>query len=68
MHRFIFHCEQKLLVKHADVSKKVRVRPNQGCSRKRAGRSQHGVIAKAKKRKKEEHFSHPKNSELLTEL
>jgi hypothetical protein len=41
---------------------------NQGCSRKRAGRSQQGVIAKEKKRKKEEHFFHPKNSELLTEL
>jgi BRCT domain type II-containing protein len=68
MHMFIFHCEKKFLVKHDDVSKKVRVRPNQSFSRKRARRSQQGVIANAKKRNKEEHFSHPKNFELLTEL
>jgi hypothetical protein len=43
-------------------------KPNQGCSRKRVGISQQGVIGKGKKRKKEEHFFHPKNFELLREL
>jgi hypothetical protein len=52
MHRFMIHYEQKFAIKHADVSKKVRVRPNQGCPRKRAGRSQQGVNCKSKEREK----------------
>jgi hypothetical protein len=34
---------KNLATKHVVVSKRVRVRPNQGCSRERAGRSQPGI-------------------------
>ena len=39
--------------------------PNQGCSRKRAGRPQQGVYFIRKQGEKEEYFSHPKKSELF---
>jgi hypothetical protein len=44
--------DKKLLLKHVVVLKKVRVRPNQGCSRKRVGRSQQGVNCKSKEKEK----------------
>jgi hypothetical protein len=54
--------------KIVDVSKKVRVRPNQGCSRKRAGRSQPGINCKSQEEEKGGTLVHPNNSEFLTEL
>ena len=42
--------------------------PNQGSSRKGAGRSQQGVDCISKEGEKEEHFSHPKNSELFNKI
>jgi hypothetical protein len=57
-----------LLLKHVVESKKVRVRPNEGFSRKRAGRSQPGINCKSQEEEKGGTLAHPNNSELLTEL
>ena len=42
--------------------------PNQGCSRKRAGRFQQGVDFLSKEGEKGEYFSQPKNYELFNRV
>jgi hypothetical protein len=47
MHMFMIHYEKKVSIKSCcSIPKRVRVRPNKGSSRKRAGRSQQGVELK----------------------